>query len=452
MKRTPDWADLRDHLAVLHRAAMKAADPAAAVANALRIGEGGLFAGGREFPLHPGTRIWTIAFGKAAPAMAGAAIAQLGPGLAGGVLAHPAHARLDSRDFPGIAHFAAGHPLPDEGSLAAGEAALGMLSRVTPADIVLVLVSGGGSALFEALLPGVTLDQLRRLTESLMLAGADIVELNTVRRCLSRIKAGGLSRACGSARVVTLVLSDVVGDRLETIASGPTIEVPLDPRSAGRILERHGLAESFPSVVASLARAPAAGAAPASRADRVATIVGSNRGAAEAVVEAARGLGFPGLLLTDRLQGEAREVGRFIGGMARSMAEGGLPLAAPACLVLGGETTVTVRGKGRGGRNLELALGAALTLEGSPRTAVFAFATDGLDGSSRAAGAIATGETLRRAAALGLDAQEALRENDSEAFFHALGDLWVTGGSGTNVNDLVVALAYGSGPGPSPSA
>jgi glycerate 2-kinase len=448
MTRTPAWKDLRGHLAALHHAAMTAADPFAAVANALGTREGSLLAGGRELALHPDTRIWMMAFGKAAPDMARAAIARVGPRLAGGVLAHPAHARLDSRDFPGFAHFAAGHPLPDEGSLAAGEAALGMLSRIAPDDIVLVLVSGGGSALFEALLPGVTLDQLRRLTESLMLAGADIVELNTVRRCLSRIKAGGLSRACGAARVVTLILSDVVGDRLETIASGPTIEAPLDPRSACRILERRGLIESFPSVVAALARTPPAGASSASTGDRVARIVGSNRGAAEAVVEKARGLGFSGLLLTDRLQGEAREVGRLLGGIARSMADAGLPLAAPACLVLGGETTVTVRGKGRGGRSLELVLGAALTLEGSPRTALFAFATDGLDGSSRAAGAIATGETLARAAALGLDAQEALRENDSEAFFDALGDLWVTGGSGTNVNDLAVVLVYGTGPGP----
>src|SRR5687767_13603940 len=191
MTRDPAWQDLRDHLAALHRAAMTAADPAAAVAKALRIEGGSLLAGGHELALHPDTRIWTIAFGKAAPDMARAAIARLGSRLAGGVLAHPAHARLDSRDFPGIAHFAAGHPLPDEGSLAAGQAALGMLPLVAPGDIVLVLVSGGGSALFEALLPGVTLDQLRRLTESLMHAGADIVELNTVRRCLSRIKAGG---------------------------------------------------------------------------------------------------------------------------------------------------------------------------------------------------------------------------------------------------------------------
>lgn len=440
MSPEPQWSRLRDDLAALHGAALRAADPAATVTRALHLESGRLHGDGFDFALEPASRIWCIAFGKASQAMARAAFEVLEPRLAGAVIAYP-HGAESADQWPGSARrFAAGHPLPDEGSLAAGNAALEMLRGVAPHDVVLVLVSGGGSALFEALAPGLTLEELREVSSAVMREGADIVELNTVRRALSRTKAGGLARACGAARVITLVLSDVVGDRLESIASGPTIDVPASGSAARLVLERRGLAARFPGVMAALDQADAS--RDAGRGERRAVIVGSNRVAAEAVCGEARTRGFTTLLLTHRLEGEAREVGRVVGGIVRSVREIGSPVAPPACLVFGGETTVTVRGNGRGGRNLELALGAALAIDGCPAAAVFSFATDGLDGSSGAAGAFATGETISRALGLGLLPHRVLADNDSESFFASLGDLWITGPSGTNVNDLVVALAY----------
>jgi hydroxypyruvate reductase len=288
----------------------------------------------------------------------------------------------------------------------------------------------------------VTLATLRGVTDALQREGADIVDLNVVRRALSRVKGGGLARAAGAARVVTLLLSDVLGDRIEAIASGPTVGSPTGPEEALGVLERHGLAQRFEYLMNTLREAREGGRSTSSAGERIECVVGSNHMAGVGVCARAEALGFRTLLLTDRMQGEAREVGRCVGGIARGMRERGLPFPPPGCVVLGGETTVTVRGHGRGGRNLELATGAALALEGCPRAAVFCFATDGMDGSSGAAGAVAAGDTIARAKAAGLSAHRALADNDTEPFLAALGDLWITGPSGTNVNDIAVAVAY----------
>ena len=442
MTSAPEWHRLRDDLTAFHGAALAAADPVAAVRGALQIDGERLLAGRRVVELDPSSRVWLVALGKASCGMARAAIEILGSRISTGVVAHP-HGIDPERDWPpGVLRFAAGHPLPDDESLRAGEAALEMLRHAGRGDVVVVLGSGGGSALFESLRPGVALADLRGVTEALQHAGADIMELNIVRRALSRIKGGGLARAASPARVVTLLLSDVIGDAIETIASGPTVDTPTGPREALDVLARHGLTEGFPTVTAVLRQAVLTGAGPSSAAERIAQVVASNRIAGRALCAEAEARGFRTLLLTDRLQGEARDAGRLIGGIARGLSEGQLPFPAPACVVLGGETTVTVRGNGRGGRNLELALGAALALDGCRHAAVFSFATDGVDGSSRAAGAIARGDTLARAQRLGLSAHRALADNDSEPIFSALADLWITGPSGTNVNDLVLALAY----------
>lgn len=441
---TPAWSRHREDLLALHAAALAAADPAAAVERALRCEPEALHVAGRALALAPATRAWIVAFGKAAPGMTRAALARLGDRVAGGVIAHPHSATRDPALPPSIVSFAAGHPLPDEGSLAAGEAALDLLARVPEGDVVVVLVSGGGSALFEALRPGVTLADLRALTGDLQRAGADIVELNTVRRGLSRIKGGGLARAAGGARLVALLLSDVIGDRVEAIASGPTVESPTTPADALAVLARRGLAARHGAAAATLEAATRESASPIAAGERIVHLVGTNRLAADALCAAARERGFATLLLTDRLAGEAREAGAVVGHVARGLSTSALPLAPPACLVLGGETTVTVRGEGRGkgGRNLELALGAARSLAGAPRTVLLSFATDGWDGSSGAAGALVTGETMARAGELGLSADAALAASDTAPFFEALGDLWTPGPSGTNVNDLVVVLAY----------
>ncbi len=440
-----DWRDLRADLGALHAAALAAADPVSAVLRHLEGGTGELRVAGEPVPLAAGARLWLVAAGKAARGMAAAALTALGPRVSGGLVVHP-HGAPPPAGEPdplpaGVVRLAAGHPLPDAGSLTAGEAVWRLLDRPSPDDLLLVLLSGGASALLELPRPGLTLDSLREITRALQRAGADIVELNVVRRALSRLKGGGLARRAAPARVVTLALSDVLGDRPEAIGSGPTLPSPTGADEALAVLERRGIAAQRPEVVAALGAlrrelAPPAGAPGLFR------IVGSNHEAAEAVALAAGARGFRARVVTTFLQGEAREAGGAVARYAIASAAQGVPFGPPACFVFGGETTVTVRGGGRGGRNQELALGAARTLAGRENVAVFAFATDGVDGSSGVAGALATGDTLARAAALGLSADRALAENDSETFFRALGDGVASGPTGTNVNDLALALVY----------
>lgn len=443
--RLPVWSELRADLAALHRAALAAADPGAAVARWLELTEAGPRVGGELLPFGPDQHLWLVAAGKAARGMANAAWQVLGARVAGGVVVHP-HGAPVAADEPDPwperwRLMSAAHPLPDEGSLAAGEAVRSVLCRAGAGDLVLVLLSGGASSLLEALRPGLSLVTLRGVTELLQHAGADITELNTVRRSLSLLKGGGLARLAAPARVVTLAISDVVGDSPEAIGSGPTVPSSTGPSEALGILDRYALGSRAPEVMAVLQAAaaePPAGEFPAG----LFRLAASNRQAAESVVRAAELRGFKAHLLTTFLAGEAREVGRMVGGFAAGVRAQGLPFTAPACLVFGGETTVRVEGRGRGGRNLELALGAAKALAGHERVAVLAFASDGLDGNSGAAGALATGETLARAAALGLDTDRPLAENDTAPFFEALGDLWPGGATGTNVNDLAVVLVY----------
>lgn len=412
--------------------------------DSLRVGA----AGAASIPLGPDSRVFLVAAGKASPAMTSAALDVAGARIAAGVVAHPhaanlaaLHASMGRHAPGGLRAFGAGHPLPDEGSIGAGDAVVALLGTVRPGDVVLVLLSGGGSALLESLRPGLTLDDLRGVTGALQRAGADIGALNTVRRALSRLKGGGLARLAGPARVVTLALSDVIGDRPEAIASGPTVPSPTGPSDALAILDRFGIGREAANVVAALRAADLARPpAPREAEDGRYVIVGSNAMAAAAVRAEAERRGYAVTIVTLSLAGEAREAGARIGAAARAVRGGGKPLPAPACLIYGGETTVTVRGEGHGGRNLEVALGAALAIEGLRDVAVLAFATDGVDGISRGAGALVTGETIAHARVLGADPEEAFAKSDTEAFFEKVGGLWVTGPTGTNVNDLAVVL------------
>lgn len=439
------WSGLRSDLFALHAAALAAADPCVAVARHLGFDGGSIRCAGESIPLDCSSRVWIVAAGKAARGMATAAVAALGQRIDGGVVVHPHEAPAapgESATLPGrLLRIAAAHPLPDDCSLAAGAAVGQLLADPRPEDLLLVLLSGGASSLLESLPPGFPLAAMREATAVLQRAGADIEELNVVRRALSRIKGGGLARWAAPARVVTLAISDVLGDRPEAIGSGPTVSSSTGAREAIEVLERRRVASRLPEVVELLRAAIDArsGAPPVAGRFR---IVASNRDAAQAVARAAADRGFRTQVVTNFLQGEAREVGRVIGGCAASVAVHGIPFGAPVCLIFGGETTVTVRGSGRGGRNQELALGAALAISGWDRTAVFSFATDGVDGNSDATGAFATGDTLARAAALGLSPQQALANNDTGSFFLALGDSWRSGPTGTNVNDLALALVY----------
>jgi glycerate-2-kinase len=435
-------------------AALQAADAYDALMRNLEMADGVLRVGAQTLPLADSARIVVVGAGKAGARMAQAAEASLGAGVCGGLVSvkegHIAPTRcIDVRE--------AGHPLPDERSLANGQAILDQLQGLTADDVVLFLLSGGGSALIEALGEGLTLGHLRTLTRELMRAGADIVELNTVRKHISLIKGGQLARRAQPATVCALILSDVVGDDLSAIASGPTAPDPTTFADSLEVLHKRGLAERNKpprslrgaesvragDVVRYLERGVHGEIPDTPKPDdpifkRVHNvIVGSNRLALEAMAQEARRLGYAPQIVSDALTGEAREVGRAIARLVRERARNA---TQPTCLLWGGETTVTVRGHGIGGRNHELALGAAIELDGVREVTLLSAATDGGDGSSAAAGAIIDGATSARAQERNLDAERALAHNDADRFFAALGDQVITGPTLTNVNDVVVAL------------
>ena len=330
--------------------------------------------------------------------------------------------------------------MPDEHSVQGAQAIADLVSEATANDLIICLISGGGSALLTLPLPEMSLTDLQSLTDALLRSGATINEINTVRKHCSGVKGGNLARLAAPATVITLILSDVVGDPLDVIASGPTVPDPTTVADARAVLARHAIGHD-PEIP--FRENPKPGDRAFERLQNV--VIGSNRLAALAAVGEARRSGYNAMLLSTYVEGEAREVAKVAAALAKSVRNHGDPIPAPACLVWGGETTVTVRGRGKGGRNQELALAAALALAGWPGVRVVALATDGTDGPTDAAGAIASGETLARARTLGLDPLAALESNDSYPFFDALGDLLRTGPTGTNVNDLLFILVADEG-------
>lgn len=425
------FLDYRNHLDTIRRAALAAADPGRAVLSALALEGNTLQAGSHSLTLHPNARLILVGLGKASPAMCRTAAAVLGERLAEGVAAVP----VGYTGIPParIRYYPSGHPLPDEGSLMAGDAVAKILERTSPNDLVIVLVSGGGSAMLELPQPGISLTDMRSLNLLLLKSGAPIESINTVRMAISRIKAGGLARLSAPARVIALILSDVVGNKLSAIASGPTILRRPPHHAARSVLESHGLWKHTPASVRSVLTAPDPNRSRARRPTNV--LVASNRRVVEAAASEARRLGFPTRILTYNMHGEARQVGRDIAAKL-------MRAPRPGCLMLGGETTVTVLGPGRGGRNQELALAAALQLKDSHPAAILAMATDGIDGPTDAAGAMITNQTMGEAKALGLDPRAALAGNDSYPLLAKLGALIRSGPTGTNLNDLVVGLTY----------
>ena len=349
----------------------------------------------------------------------------------------------------------AGHPVPDEAGRHAADEVESLARGLGADDLLLLLVSGGASALLPAPAAGLTLDDKARTTAVLLRAGATIGELNAVRKHLSRLKGGGLARTAAPARVACLALSDVVGDDPSTIASGPAVPDPTTYDIALEVLDRKGVRDMVPAAVRRHLEAGARGEKPETPKPgdplfrRVGfAVVGSNRLSVAAAVREARRQGLRPFVLTTRLEGEAREVARVLTAMLQECVEEGRPAAPPVCLLAGGETTVTVTGSGRGGRNQELVVAAAEPLAAFPVPAVIAsLATDGIDGNSDAAGGVADDRTLSRAQALGLAPPAAfLAENDSRSFLGPLGDLILTGPTGTNVMDLT-ALIAGAGAG-----
>ena len=443
--------NLKQHLTQIRRAALEAVDPARAVQRFLHIEQGasaqGAQAAGLLAHLPRADRVLLVAAGKAAVPMAQAAAQALGERIAAGLIVtkygHASQKRLPTA----IETIEAGHPVPDQAGLTAAERLLGMLESATAGDFVLLLLSGGASALLPLPVPGISLADLQELTSLLLRAGASIGELNTVRKHLDRMKGGGMARAAAPSPLLALILSDVVGDPLDVIASGPAVPDPTTFQQAWDILQRYDLLEKAPESTRSYLAAGRRGQAPETPKpgdplfESVENhIIGSNRLAALAARDEAERLGYRALLLSTFIEGEARQVGRVAAGLAKGVRLQGDPFPPPACLIFGGETTVTVRGSGSGGRNQELALAAALALESLPDVGLMALATDGSDGPTDAAGAIVDGETILHARELGLDPYAALENNDAYPFLRATGSLMLTGPTGTNVNDLTVIL------------
>lgn len=394
--------------------------------------DGRVFKAGRKrYPLSAFDRIQVVGAGKASAAMAQALEKVLGRRIAGGSINVPDGTTTRLRR---IELHPSGHPIPDERGLEGARRILDLARAAGPRDLLICVVSGGASALLPAPAPPLTLAEKQAITRQLLASGATIHEMNTVRKHLSLIKGGQLASLAQPGTVVTLLLSDVVGDDPEVIGSGPTVSDPSTCAQAVHILEKYGIA--IPAEA--LHETPKPGDPSLARTNQV--LVGSNRQAIDAAAQCARELGYRTAVLSTSIQGETRDIASMHAAIAREILSSGRPLRRPACLLSGGETTVTVRGKGLGGRNQEFVLAAILALEGTGPVTVLSAGTDGIDGPTDAAGAIADSGTLARASGLGLDARRYLESNDSYRFFEPLKALLKTGPTGTNVMDVRVLL------------
>ena len=439
--------DLKATLLKIQIEALTAVNPAKAVHSFLQCDGDELRIAEHTLILADIERVFCIAVGKASVPMATAAATVLGAHLTSGLVVTK-YAHATEHGLPETLRvFEAGHPVPDAAGLAAAQELVGLLAQTRPRDLVLLLISGGASALLPFPAPALTLTDLQQTTDLLLRAGATIGELNAVRKHLSGLKGGQLVRRAMPATLVALILSDVIGDALDVIASGLTAPDSTTFTDAERVLLQHDVWAHVPEAVRHHIQRGVRGVlSDTPKADDAVFdsvrnyIIASNRQAALAAQRCARQLGFNTLLLSTFVEGEAREVAHVIAALAKSIRVYGEPVPAPACLVMGGETTVTVRGSGKGGRNQEMALAVALALDGMADVAFMALATDGTDGPTDAAGAVVDDRTLSRIHTCGGDPYAALHNNDTYPLLQSIGALLHTGPTGTNVNDLMVLL------------
>ncbi len=417
----PDDRQAQDVLRHVFDAAIESASPGPAVLDNL--------------PDKPNGRCVVVGAGKASAAMA-AALDEAWPDvdLSGVISTRYGHAVPAGR----VQVLEAGHPVPDEASEQAAIRVLEAVSDLTADDLVIALISGGGSATLALPIEPLSLAEKQSITRQLLASGANIGEMNVVRQHLSRIKGGGLAAAAAPAQLYTLIISDVPGDDPAVVASGPTLPSESDPAEALEIIDRYGI-DVAPAVrdYLGLAKAPAV-----SSTESKYRIVASPAQALQAAARTAVELGFVPVILGDSIEGESRELGCIMAGIAKSVRTLGQPVQAPAMLLSGGETTVTIGpdGAGRGGRNTEFLLSLALKLDGEDGVWALAGDSDGIDGTEDAAGAIVTPDTLARAQKAGLSAREALQRHDSYSLFDATGDLIRTGPTLTNVNDIRIVM------------
>jgi glycerate-2-kinase len=399
-----------------------------------------------SFKLSEFRRVLVIGGGKATSGMASETEQILDGWITGGSVNIPAYTKPWPKSKK-INFNPASHPIPSEDGVRGVKNMLRLVGQPSEEDLVICLISGGGSALMPLPSTGLPLSDKQKTTNLLLKSGAKIDEINAVRKHLSDLKGGRLAEELYPATVLSLIISDVVGDKLDSIASGPTVPDDTTYGDAYTILQERGLWRTVPSSVRNRIQKGKEGKLPETpkRSSRIFkrvhnVLVGTNEESCQAATKVLEKRGYHSFILSTRLQGEAREVGKKLAGICISIRENQFPVAPPAAVVAGGETTVTVHGKGRGGRNQELVLSAASSIRGIPGILVASIGTDGVDGPTDAAGAVADGTTVERGLKRGMDTNTFLRENDSYSLFNKLDDLIITGPTGTNVNDILIAI------------
>ena len=437
-------AKMRTHAMQIFRAGLQAVDPVEAIIRHVRLDGNSLIIGEEQFNLKDYDRILVVGAGKAVAPMAKALEDLLGNRIAGGVIVVK-----DKHGLPlkKIKVCEAGHPVPDQRGVHGTEQILSLVEKAGKRDLIICLISGGGSALLIAPAQGIALEDKQDATKLLLACGATIHEFNTVRKHLSRVKGGRLSQMAYPATVASLILSDVVGDDLDVIASGPTVPDSGTFQDARKILKSYNIWDQLaPSVRSHIEKAVAGQKEDTPKSDNPVfnrcsqVLVGANLQALEAAGQEAHNLGYRPLILSSKVEGEAREVAKFYMAVAKEILDSNNPIEPPACVLCGGETTVTLLGDGRGGRNQEFALAAALAIDGWDHIVALSGGTDGTDGPTDAAGAIADGTTVARARESGWDPKDFLQRNDSYRFFEKLDGLVITGPTRTNVMDMYLLL------------
>jgi glycerate 2-kinase len=423
---------------------LDAVDPTKLLKSKVIYKDGKLYASTNSFDLRKFRNVYVLGGGKAGGAMASALEEVLGNRVSAGFINVP---HGDKHKTNIIKLHKAAHPIPDEAGMTGTRQMLALAEEACEDDLVITLISGGGSSLMPLPREGISLLDKRELTAKLLKSGAKISEINAVRKHLSGFKGGWLAKKAYPASILNIVLSDVVGDSLESIASGPTVPDSTTFADAQTVLQKYGLWKNASASVRGLissgekglsAETPKLGDLAFKKVSSV--ILGNSRSVALAAIAYLRSVGLNPLLLTSTLEGEASTVGTMLSSIANEIVTSGSPMPKPAALVVSGETVVNVQGQGIGGRNQELALSAALKLQGVEGVVIASLSTDGIDGPTNAAGAIVDGKTVERSMRLGLNLEDCLSENDSHAFFSKLGDLIVTGPTGTNVNDISVLV------------
>lgn len=430
----------------IFQAGLQAVAPGAAIKKYCRLDGGTLIVDGNSYDLDLFTRIIVLGAGKAGATMALAIEEILGDRLSEGIIT----VKYDHLErLQKIRIYEAGHPVPDENGHLAAQAIYQLASSADVKTLVICLISGGGSALLPLPVPGVSLLDKQNTTRALLACGATIHEVNAVRKHLSVIKGGGLARAVYPATLITLILSDVVGDDLDSIASGPCVPDPKTFVDCRAIIQKYAIEKKIPAsvlhhiasgVAGRVPETPKAGQDFFTRTRNI--IVGNNFNALLKAKEKAIELGYNTLLLSSQMEGENRHVAALHMAIAREIGRHDQPMAKPACLLSGGETTVTIKGSGKGGRNQEFALAAALDMREMENVVILSAGTDGSDGPTDAAGAVADNSSLQRAAKHQLDPLKYLENNDSYNFFDILGDLYKPGPTNTNVMDIRIILIY----------